>query len=582
MKLVWKLSIPQLCIVVCLGVVSFAMIKSSFINMREQYVREAVNARFYRITKNIEASEREAVRQAALFVRLPVVIRAYEMALGGKIDDAYSPQSQAARELLRKELAPMLNSYSDQFGNKLQLHFHLPNAHSLVRLWRDKQTVIKGESIDVSDDLAAYRPTVVEVNKTGKTAMGIELGSGGFAIRGVIPVKAPDGRQLGSAEVLQDFQPILDRVREEGKVELILYVNKDRITIASDVRNPAAIATDLQDPRKNPRKGNFVRVTTPRDGAVDSLISPALLSWGTNGTVFEQYGATALATLPIDDFQGTQLGVLVCAMDTEDVTKFADTAEFVLTLMLVGMAIIPSMMLLQGVHILVTGPLSMIRAKIQDITEDRADLSAQIPSRQEDEIGELARWFNALMTKLIEQLRTIERLSMTDQLTAAANRRSFDERLNMEWSRAIRNNAPMSILLMDADRFKHYNDTYGHLQGDVALQTIARTLEQKLVRPADFFARWGGEEFAILLPHTNIKGGLHLGEQIRLAIENTVIPCADGAATRITVSIGVNTRIPTHDASIDDFLSGADKALYAAKNTGRNRICLYAGADASP
>jgi diguanylate cyclase (GGDEF)-like protein len=412
--------------------------------------------------------------------------------------------------------------------------------------------------------------------------MGIELGSGGFAIRGVMPVKAPDGRQLGSAEVLQEFQPILDAVREEGKIELILYVNKDRLSVALDPRNPAVIATDLQDPRKNPHKGNFVRVTTPRDSASDALITPALLSLGRSGTVFEHHGATALATLPIDDYRGTQLGVLVCAMNTEDVTNFADTAEIVLTLVLMGMVIMPFMMMLQGVHILVTEPLGMIRAKIQDITEDRADLSAKIPSRQGDEIGELAKWFNRLMSKLTDQIQTIERLSMTDQLTSAANRRSFDERLNMEWSRKKKKKAPMSILLMDADRFKLYNDTHGHLQGDAALQTIAKILEQKLVRPADFFARWGGEEFAILLPNTNIKGGLHLGEQIRMAIENTVIPCADGAATKITVSIGVNTRVPTHDTSIDDFLSGADKALYAAKSTGRNRISLYAGAEAAP
>ena len=582
MKLIWKLSIPQICILLCLSIICVVVTMSAFSSIREQYIRDAVNVRFNRITKDIEANAQEAITQTALFVRLPAVIQAYEAALHGNIDDAYSPQSQAAREQIRKALAPMLDSYSEQFGKKLQLHFHLPNARSLVRLWRGKNTTIQGKAVDISDDISSYRPTVVQVNKTGKMVMGIELGSGGFAIRGVLPVIAPDGRQLGSAEVLKEFQPILDAVREEEEIELILYVNKERISIASDARNPVAIATDLQDPEKNPHKGDFVRVTTPKDSTVDALITPELLSRGKSDSAFENYGSMAFATLPIDDYLGTQLGVLVCAVHTAEVTKFSRTAEIILTGILLFMVLIPSTTLLFGVRALITAPLSMVRDRIQSITEDRADLNSPIPTRQKDEIGELARWFNALMVKLTEQLRTIELLSLTDQLTAAPNRRNFDARLSMEWARAIRETFPVSILLIDADRFKQYNDTYGHLQGDAALQAIARIFEQELGRPGDFFARWGGEEFAVLLPNTTVRGGLHIGEQIRVAVENAVIPCADGSATKITVSIGVNTRIPSQDVTIDEFLSGADKALYTAKSKGRNRVCLHAGADTLP
>jgi hypothetical protein len=158
MKLIWKLSIPQTCIVLCLGMVAFIVIKSSFDHVREQYVWDVAYSRFDRIMKGIDANAREAVGQTALFVHLPPVMQAYEIALAGDIDDASSPQSQEARELLRKELAPMLDSYSEQFGNKLRLHFHLPNGRSLVRLWRDKNTMIRGEELDLSDDLAVFRP----------------------------------------------------------------------------------------------------------------------------------------------------------------------------------------------------------------------------------------------------------------------------------------------------------------------------------------------------------------------------------------------------------------------------------------
>jgi len=407
MKLVWKLSIPQMCIVVGVGLISFVVVTFSLISLREQYVKDVVGNLFQRIDKDIEANSREAVRLTSLFVNQPSVLKAYETALAGDIDDAYSPQAQAARDLLRKELAPMLESYKEQSGNSLQLHFHLPNVRSLVRLWRDKNTQIDGQALDVSDDLVEYRSTVVEANKSGKKVMGIELGSGGFAIRGVIPVKAPDGRQLGSAEVLRDFQPVLDAVRVEGKIEFILYVNKDRISLASDKGNPAAIATEMQDPKKNPHKGDFVRVTKPRDGLNDSLITPELLSRGKSAHVIEQRGSFALAAFPINDYQGTQLGVLICTLNTTGANQLLNRTLITLAIMLAIMIIAPSISLLLGLRVLVSGPLNKIKAKIQDIAEDRVDLSEQVLSCQRDEIGGLGRWFNVLTTKVSTMLERI-------------------------------------------------------------------------------------------------------------------------------------------------------------------------------
>jgi diguanylate cyclase (GGDEF)-like protein len=130
------------------------------------------------------------------------------------------------------------------------------------------------------------------------------------------------------------------------------------------------------------------------------------------------------------------------------------------------------------------------------------------------------------------------------------------------------------------DHFKNYNDTYGHQQGDVALQTVAKILASMFRRPGDFLARWGGEEFAALLSNTDLHGGSKVGEEIRANVENAVILCADGASTKVTVSVGVNAQTPTQDSSVNAFISGADKALYAAKNAGRNRVCLHDGAAA--
>ena len=165
--------------------------------------------------------------------------------------------------------------------------------------------------------------------------------------------------------------------------------------------------------------------------------------------------------------------------------------------------------------------------------------------------------------------------STMDGLTSIPNRRGFDNRIDMEWLRAIRDNTFISILMMDVDKFKIYNDTYGHQQGDVVLQAVAKTMTQSLERPSDFGARWGGEEFIVLLPNTDSGGALTIAERIRLNISNVVIPCADGTETKVTVSIGVNTQKPQSNSSCDIFISEADKALYKAKKSGRNRVCAH-------
>jgi len=177
--------------------------------------------------------------------------------------------------------------------------------------------------------------------------------------------------------------------------------------------------------------------------------------------------------------------------------------------------------------------------------------------------------------KIVNQINIINRLSVTDQLTGIPNRRSFDEHMKTEWFRSARDKKQLSILLLDLDKFKVLNDTYGHLQGDVALKRVAEILMKILKRPADFFARWGGEEFVVLLPNTDIDGAMGVAEQIRETVGNIVIPLENDEAIRVTVSIGVSTRIPSQEDSSAEFINQADKALYRAKETGRNKVCNY-------
>jgi diguanylate cyclase (GGDEF)-like protein len=175
--------------------------------------------------------------------------------------------------------------------------------------------------------------------------------------------------------------------------------------------------------------------------------------------------------------------------------------------------------------------------------------------------------------KIVNQMREINRLSMTDQLTGIANRRGFNLLFNREWNRSIRDKSPIGVLLLDVDKFKVYNDTYGHQQGDAVLKEIAKTTTETLERATDFAARWGGEEFIVLLPNTNPDGALKVAEKIRANIERLKIPLPNGETTRVTASIGVNSVIPSRQDCVNEHIEKADKALYLAKQTGRNRVC---------
>lgn len=175
--------------------------------------------------------------------------------------------------------------------------------------------------------------------------------------------------------------------------------------------------------------------------------------------------------------------------------------------------------------------------------------------------------------KLVELNRTLERLSSSDGLTGIANRRYFDDYLNREWLRGVRNGTGLAVVLLDVDHFKLFNDTYGHQGGDDCLRQVAGTLQSVLKRPTDLAARYGGEEFAAILPQTDEAGALAVAEQIRKAIEDLHIRHASSpVSTWVTVSIGVASFNVCQEGRQDTLLAAADQALYQAKRTGRNQV----------
>lgn len=180
------------------------------------------------------------------------------------------------------------------------------------------------------------------------------------------------------------------------------------------------------------------------------------------------------------------------------------------------------------------------------------------------------------LEKTVAKLKLAEKkltyYSRTDELTDILNRRGFEAEYELEWARAVRYNRYISILMIDIDDFKIFNDTYGHLEGDVCLREVANTIKASLQRTADIVSRFGGEEFVVVLPETDSKGAKIVAEEIRKNIENLKIKNKKSNVLEfITVSIGITTSLPTRELDRTDLIDEADRGLYSAKNSGKNK-----------
>jgi len=168
----------------------------------------------------------------------------------------------------------------------------------------------------------------------------------------------------------------------------------------------------------------------------------------------------------------------------------------------------------------------------------------------------------------------LQELATRDGLTGLANRRCFDDTLQSEWRRAMRSSQLISILMIDVDYFKQYNDTYGHLQGDECLKLIATAMAGVIHRVSDLVARYGGEEFVVILPGNSLDGTRIVAEKIRLAIEKLKLTHEKSDKNIVTVSIGGAAVIASQASDSANLLAAADAALYRAKHSGRNRVDL--------
>jgi diguanylate cyclase (GGDEF)-like protein len=211
-------------------------------------------------------------------------------------------------------------------------------------------------------------------------------------------------------------------------------------------------------------------------------------------------------------------------------------------------------------------PLDRMARGARQVAE--GDLSVALPVVGGGEVAYVTEVFNEMVTRLRHGRDELERLSRTDGLTGLPNRRHLMETLEKEVRRSLRNERPFSLLMVDVDRFKRYNDSFGHLAGDEVLKRLAQVLSAA-IRTADYAARYGGEEFTVVLPETPLDGAREVAERIRVMMEKESF--GTNGAGRVTLSIGI-AEFPTDGSTVEAVTAGADSALYAAKEFGRNRV----------
>jgi len=213
--------------------------------------------------------------------------------------------------------------------------------------------------------------------------------------------------------------------------------------------------------------------------------------------------------------------------------------------------------------------MNMQRKAFEQAQAKALDLQKAANERLEMSVADRTVELQAAMQELEEANQRLQSLTRQDGLTGIRNRRFFDEKLEHEWQRSYRSGEPLALLLIDIDYFKVFNDEHGHLTGDECLKAVAQVIDSALTRPSDSAARFGGEEFVVILPETNVEGAVHVAENIRLAVAGNGVVTEEGVLN-VTVSIGAAALIPQKDQAPQALIAIADQSLYAAKSAGRN------------
>ncbi|MFH1217181.1 MAG: methyl-accepting chemotaxis protein [Pseudomonadota bacterium] len=332
MKIRTKITAPTVFFFILFGAIGALLVSRLISTNIDNQIRDARHTMFQALKISAEEKTKElnntidrvakkALNEAALYSGNPEVVAAYKVALSGNIDNEEDPMGQEAREQLREYFEPIIEDYTQHTGaDSLQIHFHLPNSRSLVRLWRDGwQAVRNGEEVDVSDDISAFRKSVTKVNReTHKAMTGIEIVPSGFILFGIAPINDDGGNHLGSNEVIYPISSLMQVSKTSKVVDYAIFLDADQLPVA----------TTMQDEKEYPRVGNkFVQAAGTNLEITAPLVNEDLLSKGHENSFSEQSGNFYVTAFPVKDYTEKTVGVMTICQDISEQLGILDNIK---------------------------------------------------------------------------------------------------------------------------------------------------------------------------------------------------------------------------------------------------------------
>ncbi len=379
-----RILLPAVTATIIFSIILFWIAGSAVNQMVEKNLAHIAQSKISDIASSEKRIGDTMLTQASLFSRAKAIQAAYATAYKGDITQADDPQMELARKQLRTYFDSIEKGYKDAHnGNAFRIHFHVPPARSLLRLWKPNQ--------NKSDDLISFRDTISTISRENHAPItGIEIGRGGFAIRGIMPVIADDGQFLGSVEVLSSYDPLVKNSVSSKNEYISVYMNKTFLPIA----------TRLQNSSKNPILGDrFVFVSSTDKKVTDTLLTPELLEKGKTKMAQIRKGYNFVTVFPIKDFDNKQIGVMAFVYNASDYYAWLAKIRWGITFLCIALFLCIVIPLLLGVRS-VTQPIDRTVSMLKDISEGEGDLTKRLEIIKSDEIGDLAGYFNTFLDKL--------------------------------------------------------------------------------------------------------------------------------------------------------------------------------------
>ena len=377
---------PVIVITVIFSVILYLLANSTVEKIIQQNLIKIAGNKITAIRLAERRLTNELLSQASLFCKDRSVIAAYRIAHQGNLADEKDPELARARAQLLNYFSSIEQGYqSVNNGRKLRLHFHLPPARSLIRLWKKDQAT--------SDDLSSFRSTITTISRGNHAPVtGIEIGHGGFALRGIAPIVDENGQYLGSVEMLSSYEPLV-RSAVSGKGEqLAVYMDKDYLPIAVKLREHRLIGD------------RFVSVFSTGEEVTDRLITPDMLASGHKGVSHTRAGNYFVTIFPIKDFGDKTIGVMAYTYDAgHDYNTLATLKKSILLLCL-SLLVAILLPLFFGIRF-ITGSINHTASMLREIADGKGDLTRRLTVDREDEIGTMAGFFN----KFLDQIQSIVR-----------------------------------------------------------------------------------------------------------------------------------------------------------------------------